>query len=122
MRVSSSNFYDTGIARITDLQSSLLKTQQQLSSGKRILTPADDPVAASRALDFTQAQGINDRLAVNRQNAAESLNLTESTLSSVTTLLQDVKTAIVQAGNGTLADSDRATIATNLSNRLQELV
>src|SRR5437868_3807833 len=111
MRISTSNLYETGIGRIGDLQSGLAKTQQQLSTNRRILTPADDPVAASRALDVTQAQAVNTRLGVNRQNAKDSLNLVESTLGSVTSLLQDAKYAVVQAGNGGMTDADRATIA-----------
>jgi flagellar hook-associated protein 3 FlgL len=122
MRISTSNLFDTGIGRITDLQSSMLKTQQQLSTGLRVLTPADDPVAASRALDFTQSQAVNSQLATNRQNAADSLNLVDSTLNSVTQVLQDAKDAVIQAGNGSLSDADRATIANNLSSQLQELV
>jgi flagellar hook-associated protein 3 FlgL len=122
MRISTSNLYETGIGRIGDLQSGLAKTQEQLSTNRRILTPADDPVAASRALDVTQAQAVNTRLGVNRQNAKDSLNLVESTLGSVTSLLQDAKYAVVQAGNGGMTDADRATIATDLSGRLEELV
>jgi len=47
--------------------------------------------------------------------------MAESTLQSVTALLHDVRTAVVGAGNGALNDSDRRTIATELSGRLQEL-
>jgi flagellar hook-associated protein 3 FlgL len=122
MRVSTSYLYQTGVARLGELQSGLAKTQQQLSSDTRILTPADDPVAASRVLDITQTKAINTALATNRGSAKDSLNQVESTLGSVTLLLQNVKTAVVQAGNSTLSDSDRKSIATDLSNQLDQLV
>ena len=51
MRISTSMIFQQGAAKISDLQTNLVKTQQQLSTGRRILTPADDPVAAARALD-----------------------------------------------------------------------
>lgn len=122
MRVSTSNLYQTGIARIGELQSGLSKTQQQLASNTRILTPSDDPVAASRVLDIRQSMAVNTALATNRGSAKDSLSLVESTLSAVTSLLQDAKTAVVEAGNGSLSNSDRGAIATDLSNRLDELI
>jgi len=122
MRISTSNFYSTAIGKITDLQGSLAKTQEQLSTNRRLLTPSDDPVAASRALEISQSQAVNTALTTNRQNARDSLNLASGTLGSVTLLLQHVKSEVVQAGNAGLADSDRSAIATSLSSELDQLV
>jgi len=122
MRISTNTLFETGSARLSDLQARLSKTQVQLSTGRRILTPADDPVAASQALDLTQAQGVNLQFATNRQSAKSSLNQEESTLASATSLLQDTKTLVIQAGNAVLSNSDRASIATDLSGRLDDLI
>ncbi|MHB1174845.1 MAG: flagellar hook-associated protein FlgL [Sulfuriferula sp.] len=122
MRISTSMLFQQGAARISDLQSNLVKTQQQLSTGRRILTPADDPVAAARALDVTQSQSVNAQYATNRQTAVSSLTAVDSTLASVTTVLQDVKTQTVYAGNGTLSNSDRSNLATQLSSDLDQLL
>ncbi len=122
MRISSNTMYDSNVTAMTQQQARLLQTQQQITSGRRILTAADDPVAAARALDITQSDSMNTQYGVNRDAARHSLSLTESTLQSVTTLLQDAKTAAVNAGNGAFTVSDRKSIATELSGRLQELV
>lgn len=122
MRISTSTIYQQGAARISDLQSSLVKTQQQLSTGRRILTPADDPVAAARALDVTQSQSVNAQYAINRQTAVSSLTSVDSTLASVTSVLQDAKTLTVSAGNGVLSNSDRSNLATQLSSSLDQLL
>ena len=122
MRFSTSTIYETGSTRLSDLQTALLKTQQQISANRRVLTPADDPIAAARALEVTQSQSLNTQYATNRGYATDSLNLEESVLSSVTTLLQDVQTQIVQAGNSAYDDTQRKYIATNLRGRLEELV
>ena len=122
MRISTSMIFQQGAAKISDLQSSLVKTQQQLSTGRRILTPADDPVAAARALDVTQSQSVNAQYATNRQTAVSSLTAVDSTLASVTSVLQDVKTQTVYAGNGTLSNSDRSNLATQLSSDLDQLL
>jgi len=122
MRISTSMIFQQGAAKISDLQTNLVKTQQQLSTGRRILTPADDPVAAARALDVTQSQSVNAQYATNRQTAVSSLTAVDSTLASVTSVLQDVKTQTVYAGNGTLTNSDRSNLATQLSSDLDQLL
>jgi flagellar hook-associated protein 3 FlgL len=122
MRISTNTMYEAGVSRVTELQSGMLKTQQQLSTGRRILSPADDPVAAARALDLTQGQSINTQFAANRVNAKNSLSLEEGVLQSVTSLIQDVKTQTVEAGNGAYDDTQRKFIATNLRGRLDELM
>lgn len=122
MRVSTSMMYTYGVARLSEIQASVVKTQQQLSTGKRILTPSDDPVGASRALDLGQSQSLNTQFAANRQNATSALSSEESVLQGTTNLLQDVKTLTISAGSGTLNDADRLTIANNIQSRLNELI
>ena len=122
MRISTQTLFDSGAARIGDLQSSLYKTQQQLATGRRILTPSDDPIAAARALEVTQSQSLNTQYGTNRGYAKDSLAMVDSTLSSVTELLQNVKTTAISAGNGTLGDGERASIATALQSSLGQLV
>ncbi|HJV88490.1 MAG TPA: flagellar hook-associated protein FlgL [Noviherbaspirillum sp.] len=122
MRISTSTIFDKGTARMGELQTSLANTQQQVSTGRRILTPADDPVASARALDVTNSQAINSQYAVNRRNAKDSLSATEGALQNVTSLLQDVKVRIVEAGGGALDDTQRGYIATELQGTLDELV
>lgn len=122
MRISTQTLFDSGAARIGDLQSSLYKTQQQVATGRRILTPSDDPVAAARALEVTQSQSLNAQYGTNRGYAKDSLAMVDGTLASVTELLQNVKTTAISAGNGTLDDSARAAIATALQSDLDQLV
>lgn len=122
MRISTQTLFDSGAARIGDLQSSLYKTQQQLATGRRVLTPSDDPVASARALEVTQSQSRNTQYGTNRGYAKDSLVAVDSTLSSVTELLQNVKTTAISAGNGNLSDSERASIATALQSNLDQLI
>lgn len=122
MRVSSSTLYDANVAALSQQQAQLLKTQQQVSTGRRILSPADDPVASARALDVSQSDAMNTQYATNRLAARHTLSLAESTLQSVTSLLQDARTALVGAGNSGLSNSDRQTMATELGGKLQELM
>lgn len=122
MRISSSTIFDSNVAALNLQQARLQQTQQQISSGRRLLTAASDPVAATRALDISQADAINTQQIANRGAARDPLTLAEGALASVTSLIQDVRTTAVQAGNGSLSAANRATLAKDLSGRLQELV
>lgn len=122
MRISSNTIFDSNVAALNQQQARLQQTQIQAATGRRLLTAATDPVAATRAMDITQTDAINTQQTANRGAARDPMTLAEGALQSVTLLLQDARTAAVSAGNGTLGNSDRATLAKDLSGRLQELV
>ncbi len=122
MRISTTQSQQQGINSILNQQAQLNKTQQQLATGQRILTPSDDPAGASRALELTQAVSVNDQYQSNIDAARTRLNLEESTLNNVNSLLQNVRTLAVQANNSTLNNSDRASIALEIRQRLDELL
>jgi flagellar hook-associated protein 3 FlgL len=114
--------YEMGVTRITDLQSSLAKTQQQLSTGRRILTPADDPVAAARALDVGQSIAINTQFSDNRASAVAVLNQVEGTLVSVSDIVEALKALVINAGNPTFDDQQRAYIAIEARGAFDDLL
>ncbi len=122
MRISTSMMFDTGTQNMLQLQTSLFKLQNQLSTGRRVLTPADDPVAAAQALVISQRQSINTQFIDNQANAESQLAGLESHIAGVGDLLQAVKTRAVEAGNGAYSDSDRRTIAAEIRERFDELV
>ena len=122
MRISSNTIFDSNVAALNQQQARLSHTQQQITTGRRILTAADDPVAAARALDVSQSDAMNTQYTSNRNAASSTLTMAESTLQSVTSLIQDVRDATIGAENGSLTASNRTTIAAGLSGRLQELV
>lgn len=122
MRISTQLLFESGAARLGDLQSGLVRTQQQIASGRRILTPSDDPVGAARALEVAQTQSLNAQYGVNRQHTKSALGIVEGTLSSVTALLQDVRTTVIAAGNGALSDTERGFMATELRGRFEQLL
>ena len=122
MRISTNSIFETGSGQLGTLQSQMAKTQQQISSGRRMLSAADDPIASARALEVTQSQSINTQFVTNRQNARSSLSQVEIALSGTTSLLQDVQQIAVNAGNGTLAQADRESLAIQLSGRLDDLL
>jgi flagellar hook-associated protein 3 FlgL len=122
MRISTLTLFDSGAARIGEVQSDLQKTQQQIASGRRIVSPSDDPTAAARALTLTQAQSLNTQYGVNRQSAESTLSLQDGNLSDVTELIQNIQSTIISVGNGSITNANRSAIATTLNANLQSLI
>jgi flagellar hook-associated protein 3 FlgL len=122
MRVSTSQIYALGAESIGKTQSDLLNTQQQIAAMRRILAPSDDPVGSASAVGVRQSQAGVDRHDASIGVAKDSLGQYDSVLTSIVTLLQNARTTTVNAGNGTLNDSDRGALATQLSQQLDQLV
>ncbi len=122
MRISTQSFYDQSMSALGSQQQQLFRIQQKLAAGTKFLTPADDPVAAARALVVSQSMAEASQYATSRDRALQSLSHEETALQSATGILQNIKTLTVQAGNGTLSDADRASLATTLQSNLDQLV
>ncbi len=121
MRISTNTLHAQGLSAILRNEAQMLHTQQQVSSGKRILTPSDDPVAAAQVLDVSQADAMNTQYGLNRSAASDALSLAESSLAQVSNIISNVRTIAVNAGSAILSDSDRASLAAQLSSALSEL-
>lgn len=122
IRISTGMIYETGVSSMQKRTSSLLHIQQQVASGRRILSPSEDPVAAARALEVTQAREINSQHRVAQNNARSILGLEDAQLEATTNVIQRIRELTVQGGNGTLSDSDRVSMAAELRTRFDELM
>ena len=121
MRVSTQSFYDQSRTAMGAQQSNLIRVQQQLGAGTKILTPSDDPLGATRALAVSQSIALNAQYTASRAQATHNLKLEDDALKSVTSVLQTIKTSVIEAGNGTMSDADRAAIAATLQSSLDQL-
>lgn len=122
MRISTNTIYDLGVGGMQQQTSALIKTQQQLATGRRILTPQDDPVGAARVLEVSQSKSINAQFDVNTNSATSALGLEENALTSIGGLIQDVRTIALNAGNPTLDHNNLVSLAADLRGRYQELM
>jgi len=122
MRISSIQAFNNGVSGLGRNYSNLIRTQEQISSGNRILTPADDPVASVRLLQLEQQQAVLGQYKENLTAAKNSLTQEETTITSVVNVLQRIRELAVQAGGGALSADDRKSIAKELSEREGELL
>ena len=92
MRISTQMIHDGGLNAIQRQQSELFKLQQQIGSGRRILTPSDDPVASSRAVVVSQAQATAQQHARNTGAAKDYLSAIESAVAELGAIVVGAKT------------------------------
>lgn len=122
MRMSTSMIYQQNLSGVTNNQSRWMQAGQQLASGKRVISPSDDPLAASQAVMTSQAISENSQYALARTFARQSISLEETALRSAASGIKDMKTLIVNAGDGTLSDNDRDSLATQLQGLKDQLL
>jgi len=121
-RLSTSLAQQLGINNILLQQSRVNETQLQISSGKRILAPSDDPAGAVQLLDLSQSLSRLGQFQNNLDYARNRLSLSEGALDSVTNNLQRVRELAVQGFNGSNSATDKKSIALEIFQRLDELV
>ncbi len=122
IRVSTSNLYFSGGQAIMADQSAMMNTQAQLSSGKQVNSPADNPVGAAQAAMLQSDLAQLGQFKSNQGTATQLLNGASSTVTQALNVMQSVNTTLVQAGNGLLSDTDRSALAAQMQQDLNQLV
>ncbi|MBI5334452.1 MAG: flagellar hook-associated protein FlgL [Burkholderiales bacterium] len=121
MRIATAYSYDSAIATLQRRQQDMVDVQGQMTTGKRVSKPSDDPVAAARA---ERAAALISRAEADQRTADTSRNvmtLTESALGQAVDLLQTARETMVQAGNGTYTPAERDALATKLQQIREQL-
>lgn len=117
MRVTTANAFETTIATLQQRQQALQRTQDQLTSGKRVARASDDPAAAARierALAVAARSDADQRALAASRNA---MTQAEGALGGAVELMQQVRELVVAAGNPSYSDAER----TNLGARIRGL-
>lgn len=121
MRISTNTIYQSGTNQLMNLQSDLNKLSIQTATGKRVNTPADDPVAAARILELNTAKDLNTNYSNTRKTAETLLQTYEANLTSVTDTMQAIQSSLIAAGNGSYTNLEREKVANELQGQLDTL-
>jgi flagellar hook-associated protein 3 FlgL len=122
MRVSTSQMNMQAVNNMLDQQNKLSKIQNQLATGKRVSIPSDDPIAAGKALNISQSISMTEQYQRNSDVVTARLDLEESSMTSMTLVLNRVRELALQGNNGTVTDADRSMIASEMRGRLDDLL
>lgn len=122
MRVSTNMIYDQGVIALQKQSAALLYTGQQIATGRKILTPSDDPVGSARALDVSQSKSVNQQFITNQGYAEDALKLVEGQLDGAGEIIQYARDRVLAAGNPALSPADRQSIATDLRSQFDAML
>lgn len=122
IRFSFLQGFNNSVQDMQRIQKQTFETQAQIASGRRILTPSDDPVASAKIIQVNQELSRLDQY-IDNANAVEGrLSLAETRAEQVTTLLIRVRELTIQAGALSMTKANRQAIAAELDTRLDELL
>lgn len=122
MRISSSYFSRQTANEMMRQQSEIAKTQEQISSGKRINKPSDDPASAARVQELNQASSQLEQFDRNGTFAESRLTLEETALGSVSNVLLRMKELALSANTDTIAAQDSNAFLAEVEQQLSELI
>ena len=124
MKVSTSMFFDRASNQLGNVQGSLAKTQEQLSTGKQITKPSDEPDKASLVTRLESEVARQKSYQGNIKSVEIRLTAEETALKNTSDVMFRIKELSVQAASDTLGPADRQTLAlemTELRNQLLSL-
>jgi len=99
-----------------------MRAQAEISSGKRILRPSDDPAGTARALALRRGLAQTARLQDAIAAGSSRLDQASSTLQDSSGLLTRARELVLQAMSGALNDDDRSAIASELTEIRKQLL
>jgi flagellar hook-associated protein 3 FlgL len=122
MRVTNDTLRQVFLSSLEAAQRRAVETQEQVSTGRRVNSPADDPVAAGRIAQLDASLARLDQYRANGVFARNQLGLEEEALAGVIDNLQRIRELAVQANNDSLSSSDRLVVAKELRERRDALL
>jgi flagellar hook-associated protein 3 FlgL len=111
MRVTQAGFYNQASQQMREQQAKVFETQAQLSSGKKLQQPSDDPALATAINNLKSQIDVNQRYLSNLNHMQDTLKMQESTVAGSLDLVSRIKELSIQGANDTYSASDRKTMA-----------
>lgn len=114
MRIATANRYEAAVDSLQRRQRDMAEANTQMTNGKRINRPSDDPTGAARAerAAIVQLRITSEQRSM--QASRSAMTLAESALGQAGDVLQGARESLAQAGNGSYSASDRAALAAQL--------
>lgn len=121
MRITNNMMTNSMLNRINKNMSNLDTYYTQLSSGKKIQKPSENPIVGSRALKFRNIVSSTEQYTSNSKQAYSWMETTESAFTNITSLLTSMSELCVQGGNDSYKDEDRLKILNQFNSLTEQL-
>ncbi|WP_077307518.1 flagellar hook-associated protein FlgL [Terribacillus halophilus] len=121
MRITQSMMSNRMLSNLSNSYSDLNKYSEQLSSGKKITKPSDDPVVATKGMSYRTEVRDVEQYKRNLSEAQTWIDNSDSALGNATSALQRIRELAVQASNGTYEEGQRGNIAQEVDQLKEQL-
>lgn len=121
MRVTNKMLSGSFLADMRGNLENMQNLQQQLTSGKEIRKPSDNPFKVARAMQLNTDINANKQYNENITNTINWLDTTDTALGQAGNVLQRVRELLVSAGNGSYSPNERKAIKDEINQKVGEL-
>ncbi len=122
MRIATSTLYDNQVLSIDNLVAQQQQYGTELSSGKQLSAPSDNPAAIGQDLSVRTAIAQENQGSLNIQSASAQLTTVDGALSSLSNIMQSARSLAVQGASGLVDQTQRQALASQVDSLLQEAV
>lgn len=122
MQISTSQFFSNASSRLSQMNERASDLQTQISTGKKLLKPSDDPIAAQQLAELDRRDADATVYGTNMTMAGSLLDQSSSVLSQINTQLIRATELATSAATGTQTDASRKMIGTELKSVLDTIV
>ncbi|MEB8065712.1 flagellar hook-associated protein FlgL [Citrobacter braakii] len=122
MRVSTQQSYVSMTQSFNDLSSDLSHVVTQMATGKSILLPSDDPIAATRITQLNRQQSALDQYQTNIDSASAGMSQQESILDGVNNDLLAIRDDLLEAANGTNTAESLSSLGQDIQSMTEAMV
>ena len=119
--IATNQLANQALLNLNRNQQSLGKLVNQLSSGLRVNTAADDPSGLAIAVNLQDQSAGFDTANLNVQDATNAANVADGALSTVTSILQRIRSLAIEAANTITSPTDRSALQDEVTQLLQEV-
>ncbi|TDA69431.1 MAG: flagellar hook-associated protein FlgL [Clostridia bacterium] len=122
MRVTQSMISRTVVNNINRNLERMSKAQEQMSTGKVVSRPSDDPTALARIMVLKSTLNQDEQYTKNMEDAIGWLDTSEGALNNATANMQRARELAIYGANGTLSETDMKALAAEVDQLIDEMV
>ena len=121
MRITNNMMTNSMLVRINNNMNQLDKYYTQMSSGKKIQMPSENPILASRALKLRNIVSSTEQYTSNSKQAASWMEITESAFKNITSIFESMGELCVQGASDQFKEDDRQKILNQFNSYVGQL-
>lgn len=115
MRITQNSMNRTQLMGLDNSLARLQKTQEQLTSGKRLNRPSDSPVDTVSSMRFRADQQALEQYGINITDGLSRLQATDDALTRISPMINRIRQQVVAGSNGTNSLDQREAYAAEIS-------